>query len=219
MYVMNRIIVVLFIVIIGCKSKDIDLAYFDDSQRAILTDLMETNEIEIRNHYRNYKSKVNVLFSDYLNQINDADDLHVVSSSVFLRDEMILEELYKEGLLVKNVDVRGEFSLEKEGFDINPDGPYIEFLESKAQDSDPIEKYYNRTILDGGISPILTKLVLSSFSKNDLKDENLRLIISIHFLILNQQNIRLQSFDNRNSGSDVINQCFNNQGDLDYTSK
>jgi len=76
------------------------------------------------------------------------------------------------------------------------DGKYIEFLEELGHEDKLLKNYYESFIAAGTISPDSIAHLLKMYNDYDIKDIRVRLLISIHYLTLNDQFERKEKYPN-----------------------
>ena len=73
---------------------------------------------------------------------------------------------------------------------LNPRGKYAEFLELFGQENEAIKVYHENLLYGGGLIAVHTSDLLLFPEKYDNSDIRIRLIISIHYLTLNEESHR-----------------------------
>jgi hypothetical protein len=184
---MKKISLIIFLAFIGCNSNSLLKNELNEHQSILLEELLIINDSILRNHVvKNENIEINKLYFSYLQIKNTQNDLSTLSDNLFCSDKNLLEDLFENELLTKS----NTKSYKPEGivveYDFNLQGVYRNYLYSVSKDSNFASRYLKELVTAGGLSPTLTKLLVSTITKDDLKNENVRLIVGLHFLLLNQ---------------------------------
>ena len=195
MIMTKKIIVIIGLLMFGCQTKQSD----DLFKSAILSEAFSENEISDL-------KKVMKFFDDEIKLSFSSESL-INSYSVFFKKS---KEMMNEGQLYINISsskqdslfdnlndntinkiwVKGKRYNEKDtteiiSLDIN--SKYIQFLRSLSKKNNLIQGYVNQLIVAGDISPNKSFFFIQNFDSLNFNSEELRLIMAIHYLTLNNQ--------------------------------
>lgn len=70
---------------------------------------------------------------------------------------------------------------------LNGNGKYLQFLKKLGGQNKVIKDYVNGLEIAGDISPSMIAVLVKNYSKYDIKDPKIRLMVAIHYLTLNDQ--------------------------------
>ena len=76
----------------------------------------------------------------------------------------------------------------------NHNGKFVEFLKQYGNENKKIKNYYESFLMFRDISPSMFAGVLMEFEDYDIKDIRSKLIFAIHYLTLNDQNLREEKY-------------------------
>jgi len=175
----------IILLIVSCTSNSLNLELFNDQQKHILIDLLHQNDDNLIKSFKSNHSNIGEVYFDYIKRLNMKSDPNEISKNIFIKDEQFVDELIKLTLLNKSMKKVYKSNTNINGFNINLKGNYIEYLEFIAKSNKSILNYLISVKSTGSLSPGSTKILLTSFDKKDLKNENIRLIICVHFLLIN----------------------------------
>lgn len=179
---MKTIYIFILILFIGCTSKDLNLSFFDKPQKEILKNILEKNDaiFSLKNNL-----SISDKYYEHMKKLDNSESPNELLNNLFLKDVSFCESLLKSNIF--NLNKQKAFHSEKEisSYDLNMQSNYLKFLEYYSKKNNTIYKYYNSLISTGGISPVSTKIILHYLTKKDLENENIKLIIGVHFLLLN----------------------------------
>ena len=174
---------VFLVVVFSCTNENLNLELFNISQKNILNEILEKNDSSLTKAFDLNQSSIEDVYYNHLKSLNEVGLSEI--PILFIKDKSYLEGLYNVNLIS-----RSKIKIYKTGekinkFNLNLNGEYIDFLEFIAKSNDLVFRYLTSIKSSGGLSPVSTKLILSSFKKKDLKNDNIRLIVCIHFLLIN----------------------------------
>lgn len=172
-------VIALLLLILSCKTETKIVnphGIYSDNE------LIELNEI---------LSEFDKTLSDKYNTDNITDAYHMFSKVVAdqyqvpiwkelkdLSDEVIELEVFSE-VWHKNI-----YQNEPQGFNMNPEGKYIDYLEFIGQNTEFIKIYVDQYKSADDILPSIVGGFSAHIEELDLKDKNNRLIFAIHYLTL-----------------------------------
>ena len=179
---MKNILIFVLLLVTSCKSNDLNLSYFNNQQKEILKKILKEND-------KIFSLKSNLSISDayfeHIKKLDNSKSPNELINNFFCKDISSYKSLHKYNIF--NLSKSKAFRSVREitYYDLNMKSNYLVFLKSISKKNKAISKYYRSIILSGGISPSSTKLLLHYLTKEDLKNENIRLILSMHFLLIN----------------------------------
>lgn len=77
---------------------------------------------------------------------------------------------------------------------INHSGKYAKFLKEVGKKDSIINIYQDQLYASGDISPQLFSNVLMNYQNYNINDKKVRLVIAIHYLTLNDENLRIEKY-------------------------
>jgi len=184
---MKKPLLLVLILIISCNTDKLNLNYFNNSQKKILKELLERNDNILK------KSDNESVANAYYKQLEKLDNS--ISASDVINNSFVKDvtpcKLLKENNIFKLVKVRVHNPSDKSyhialKYALNYKSKYLDFLKFYSSKNKVIFKYYKFILLTGDMtSPVLTKILLHELTKEDLENQNIRLIVCMHFLLLN----------------------------------
>lgn len=179
---MKNILIFVLLLVTSCKSDDLNLSYFNNQQKEILKNILKEND-----NIFSLKSNLSIsdAYFEHIKKLDNSESPTELLNNIFLKDVSYCESLHE--LNIFNLSKNKAYKSEREitNYDLNMKSNYLDFLKSISKKNKAILKYYNSIISSGGISPSSTKIILYYLTKENLKNENIRLIIGIHFLLIN----------------------------------
>ena len=178
------LLLVLLFSITFCTDKKINWKNFSDLERKTLNEIVIKND-SIFKLYNNQNDKpLNKIYYNYLKEIYNKG-FEGISNNIFYYDSEMINNLYELNFLEKKKTKF--FKTGKEGYSLNlkMQSNYIDFLEYIAERNPVILEYLNIFRSTGGLPPTSTALLLVNLTSDNLNDENIRLILGMHFLIIN----------------------------------
>lgn len=181
---MRKIILFLILLlIISCSKQQKPLDVFNSQELKIFKELIQTNDSIILQLTKDQHIKINKAYDNYLKLLNQ-QGLKGITENLFFTGNKMIDELCDLGIFNKE-SFFDRSGAKKGSIYLQRSGNYIRFLEQVARYNSIINKYLKDYNLTGGLSPIATKLIVSQLTPEDLNDKNIRLIVGIHFLIIN----------------------------------
>lgn len=179
---MKTVLISILFFITSCKSQNLNLSFFNDSQKEILKTILKQNDSNIIEFS---KLPINEAYYKHIKELRLSIYASDILNNKFLKDVVLCESLENSSIFilkkVKIYNPKGE-SLK---YDLNLESKYLFFLKHLSKNNKVILDYYNSIISTGTLSPVSTAIILHYLTKEDLKNENIRLIIGIHFLLIN----------------------------------
>lgn len=179
---MKNIFIFILLLVTSCKSDNINLSFFNNQQKEILKNILEENDSIFL--LENNLSIPDTYF-EHLKKLKKSESPEDVLNNIFLKDVSYCESLHKSNIFT--LDKYKAFKSEREitNYGLNLKSNYLDFLKHISKKNKTILKYYNSIISSGGISPASVAIILHYPTKKDLENENIRLIIGVHFLLIN----------------------------------
>lgn len=179
----------LFILIFSitfCTDKKMNWKSFSDLEHKTLNEIVIKNDSIFNQLYKSKDIPLNEAYYNYLNEISKKG-LEGISNNIFYSDSIVINNFYNLNYLEKKKTKF--FKSGKEGYnlDLKIQSNYIDFLEYIAERNPVILEYLNLIKSSGGLPPNSTKILLVNLTNEDLNDINIRLILGMHFLIINNQ--------------------------------
>jgi len=175
----------IILLIVSCTSNNLNLEQFNDQQKKTLVDLLKQNDNNLIKSFKSSNANIGEVYYEYIERLNLKSDPNEISKNIFIKDKQLVDELIKLTIFNKSNIKVYKSNTNINGFNINLKGNYIEFLEFNAKSNKSILDYFNSVKSTGSLSPSSTKILLTSFDKKDLMNENIRLILCVHFLLVN----------------------------------
>jgi len=180
---MKIIYIFILLFISSCTSKDLNLAFFNKPQKEILKKILKKNDsIFLLN---NNNLSISNAYFEHLKKLDNSESPNELLNNLFIRNNSYCKSLYKSNVFILSKDKAFNSANEFISYDLNIKSNYFSFLKYFSKKNKTILKYYNSLLSSGGISPSSTKLILHYLTKEDLVDDNIRLIVCIHFLLIN----------------------------------
>jgi organic radical activating enzyme len=179
---MKNILIIILLLVTSCKSDNINLSFFNNQQKEILKKILKENDIifSLKNN-----SSISDTYFEHIKKMDNSESPNELLNNLFLKDVLFCEALHKSNIFTLNKYKASNSEKEIINYDLNMKSNYLDFLKHISKKNKTILKYYNSIISSGGISPSSTKLILHYLTKEDLKNKNIRLIIGVHFLLIN----------------------------------
>lgn len=179
---MKNIFIFILLLVTSCKSDNVNLSFFNNQQKEILKKILIENDIifSLKNN-----SSISDSYFEHIKKIDNSESPNELLNNLFLKDVLFCESLHKSSIFNLSKDKVSNSEKEIINYDLNMKSNYLDFLKHISKKNKTILKYYNSIMSSGGISPSSTKLILHYLTKEDLKDKNIRLIIGLHFLLIN----------------------------------
>lgn len=179
---MKKKIIIILLLLTSCNSYELDLSIFNNQQKVILKNILEGND----NIFSNENNlSISDSYFNHLKKLKKSESPDDVLNNIFLKDNSYCEALRKSNIFILEKYKTLKSKKESTIYTLNYKSNYLDFLERISKNNDVILKYYNSIISSGGISPESNAIILHYLTKEDLKNENIRLIVGIHFLLIN----------------------------------
>jgi len=175
-------IFILLISLNSCNYEKLDLNYFNKPQKELLKMLLQKNDSILK---QNYKLPIYKAYFKQIKKLDSSKKASDISNNIFLKDSLFINKLFNTDIFYLTKVKTYNSEHEELVYYLNMKGNYLIFLKHISSENKAILKYYNSLISAGNISPASTKILLHSLTKEDLKSENIRLIVSINFLLIN----------------------------------
>jgi len=165
-------------IFVCCETENkLDLQHFNNSQKKTLIKLLNENDNILT---KKYNSPVYDSYFKQLEELNNKNNSSEINNNYFNKKTSYCKSL-------SNLDI---FNLNNEKYyDLNLKSEYLPYLKRVSNRNRTILRYYNSILSSGGISPVSTTTILNYFTKEDLKNDNIRLIINVHFLLINNPKV------------------------------
>jgi hypothetical protein len=179
---MKHIFILAILFLTSCNSENLNLSLFDKSQKEILKKIIMLND-SLLNQYNNFP--INESYYNQLKKLNNSQSASEILNNEFIKDDSFCISLQKSNIII--LKKAKKYNPKGEGFvySLNLDSNYLSFIKHLSNKNNTILEYYNSIISTGTLSPISTKIITHYLTKEDLKNDNIRLVISVHFLLIN----------------------------------
>lgn len=127
--------------------------------------------------------KFNIIsYRDKLENLENADYYNEFIDMININIKYI--DTLKSVISKKTFDEIWKYDYSRNSYNLNMEGEYMLFLKSLSEDNEIVKEYYDAIQLAQGISPAMVRIIQKRYSKLDLSDPNIELLISIHYLSL-----------------------------------
>ncbi len=202
-----NMLLLLVLFFLGCSNHNYKNSFFNDKQRGLVNILLKQNDSLLE---KKYKLPPNQAFFKQIEELRKSESADKVLNNSFLSNQKMLNDFTDAGFLnrtrFRSYDtVNKKFVVVKRfNYSLNLESSYMKFLEAVSKRNKTINEYSKSIKSSGGISPVSTALLIHKINKQECNDRNIRLIIGIHFLILNQDKNHSTAF------KDTYMRIFNN---------
>ncbi|MHB1107102.1 MAG: hypothetical protein ACYCZ2_12130 [Lutibacter sp.] len=179
---MKNIFIFILLLLTSCKSDDLNLSFFNKTQKEILKKILKENDsiFSLKNNL-----SISDKYFEHTKKLDNSESPNELLDNLFIKDISFCESLHKSNIFNLNKSKVYNSEREASSYYLNIQSNYLKYLEEYSKKNSTILKYYNSLISSGGISPASTKIILHFLTKKDLENENIRLIVGIHFLLVN----------------------------------
>ena len=200
------ILLSIMVILFSCQiEKDTKLESnktFSESETKEIINLLNQFDSEICKNENKENGNISICYQAFFQRIvkeieNGSYEIGINEASQKRIVETLSPELYKEfwkqgeGIINRRIPNSNEtFSDSIQSLYIAK-GKYFEFLENEVSKINPTTKqYFDKFITVGDISPSMVADVAKNYENYDIKDERIRFLIAIHYLTLNDQNLK-----------------------------
>ena len=179
------LLLILLFSITFCTNKKTSWKNFSDLEYKTLNKIVIKNDSVFNQLYKSEDIPINEAYYNYLNEVSKKG-LEGISNNIFYSDRVMINSLYELNFLEKKKTKFFESGKEGYSLELKIQSNYINFLEYVAVRNPVILEYLNIFKSTGALPPTST-LLLVNLKSEDLNDINIRLILGVHFLIINHQ--------------------------------
>lgn len=181
---MKIALLISFIILSSCSKNKLTLDNFNNSQRTILSNLLKENDSILENKFG---STLANSYYKHLAELKNSENIsYALQKSLFVHDLRTCELFLNNDIFIVEDITKfyGNEKIEAKMYNLNFKSPYIKFLDSISKQNQVIEEYNNALKISGSLSPSSTAILLKKVIEDDLANDNIRLILGVHFLLL-----------------------------------